>query len=320
MSATQELRNRRRTRLRFQLRVKSNGRPRLSVFRSGKNIYAQIIDDSQGRTLAAASSLDKDLREAIKTGADKAAAAAVGKLVAERALAAGVEQVPLDQDAQPLGVIAQHVAHAAVLGARRLLARPVGIVGRGGRRRGDFLQIDHRAVAQIAHGVLANDRARLAAMRAVTAEAFASHDRLVNGGQSFDGELVAIRAEVRARGAHYESVLFGVAKLMRDETTFRPLARELDAYSPRPFPAGMLLGALSLDTDEGRMMPAGSFEDPLGPGRSRPIKFGSTPREGRRSHRTPEFVGTAILGSYDEAAIKDEVAKLKAEGVGKPVI
>ena len=99
MSATQELRNRRRSRLRYQLRVKSAGRPRLSVFRSGKNIYAQIIDDSQGRTLAAASSLDKDLRAGIRTGADKAAAAAVGKLVAERALAAGVTQVVFDRGA-----------------------------------------------------------------------------------------------------------------------------------------------------------------------------------------------------------------------------
>jgi large subunit ribosomal protein L18 len=99
MSATQELRNRRRVRLRYQLRVKSGGRPRLSVFRSGKNIYAQVIDDSQGRTLASASTLDKDLRAGIKTGADKSAAAAVGKLVAERALAAGVTQVVFDRGA-----------------------------------------------------------------------------------------------------------------------------------------------------------------------------------------------------------------------------
>ena len=102
MSAPQELRDRRRQRLRFQLRRKSNGRPRLSVFRSGKNIYAQVIDDSEGRTLAAASSLDKGLREAVKagelkTGADKAAATAVGKLVAERALAAGITAVVFDR-------------------------------------------------------------------------------------------------------------------------------------------------------------------------------------------------------------------------------
>jgi len=69
------------------------------VFRSGKNIYAQVIDDAQGRTLAAASSLDKDLRTALKTGADKDAATAVGKLVAQRATAAGVTQVVFDRGA-----------------------------------------------------------------------------------------------------------------------------------------------------------------------------------------------------------------------------
>ncbi|MBN8875315.1 MAG: 50S ribosomal protein L18 [Rhodospirillales bacterium] len=97
MSATQDLRDRRRERLRFQLRQKANGRPRLSVFRSSKNIYAQVIDDAQGRTVAAASTLDASLKEALKTGADKAAAAAVGKLVAERALAAGVTKVVFDR-------------------------------------------------------------------------------------------------------------------------------------------------------------------------------------------------------------------------------
>ena len=97
MSARQDLRERRRERLRFQLRQKAGGRPRLSVFRSGKHIYAQVIDDGQGRTLAAASSLDKSLREGLKTGADKAAAGAVGKLLAERALAAGVKEVVFDR-------------------------------------------------------------------------------------------------------------------------------------------------------------------------------------------------------------------------------
>ena len=97
MSARQDLRERRRERLRFQLRHKAGGRPRLSVFRSGKHIYAQVIDDAAGRTLAAASSLDRALREALKTGADKAAAAAVGKLVAERAIAAGVAEVVFDR-------------------------------------------------------------------------------------------------------------------------------------------------------------------------------------------------------------------------------
>ena len=99
MSTLQDLRDRRRQRLRFQLRHKSGGRPRLSVFRSGKNIYAQVIDDGAGRTVAAASTLDKSLREALKTGADKAAAAAVGKLVAERAIAAGIKEVVFDRGA-----------------------------------------------------------------------------------------------------------------------------------------------------------------------------------------------------------------------------
>ncbi len=97
MSARIDLRQRRRERLRYQLRQKSVGRPRLSVFRSGKHIYAQIIDDVAGRTLAAASTLDASLREGLRTGADKDAAGAVGKLVAERALAAGVTQVVFDR-------------------------------------------------------------------------------------------------------------------------------------------------------------------------------------------------------------------------------
>ena len=69
----------------------------LSVFRSGKHIYAQIIDDAAGRTVAAASTLDKDLKTALKTGADKDAASAVGKLIAERSKAAGVVAVVFDR-------------------------------------------------------------------------------------------------------------------------------------------------------------------------------------------------------------------------------
>ena len=99
MSRLKDLRERRRARLRYQLHRKAGGRPRLSVFRSGKNIHAQVIDDVAGRTLAAASSLDKDLREQFKTGANKDAASAVGRLVAERALAAGVSRVVFDRGA-----------------------------------------------------------------------------------------------------------------------------------------------------------------------------------------------------------------------------
>jgi large subunit ribosomal protein L18 len=71
----------------------------LSVFRSSKQIYAQVIDDAHGVTLAAASTLDASLKGALKTGADKDAATAVGKLVAERAKAAGVSKVVFDRGA-----------------------------------------------------------------------------------------------------------------------------------------------------------------------------------------------------------------------------
>src|SRR5215831_6691893 len=90
---------RRRQRVRAKLRRVASNRPRLSVFRSSKHIYAQVIDDATGRTLAAASSLDGGLRASLKTGADTAAASAVGKLVAERAKTAGVERVVFDRGA-----------------------------------------------------------------------------------------------------------------------------------------------------------------------------------------------------------------------------
>jgi large subunit ribosomal protein L18 len=90
---------RRKRRVRRALAQVAAGRPRLSVFRSSQHIYAQVIDDREGRTLAAASSLDKDLRERLKNGADKAAATEVGRLVAERAKAAGVGPVVFDRGA-----------------------------------------------------------------------------------------------------------------------------------------------------------------------------------------------------------------------------
>ena len=95
--ATQKSMGRRKARVRKSIRAKSAGRPRLSVYRSSEHIYAQVIDDVAGRTLAAASSLEKPMREALKTGADKDAAVAVGKLVAERALAAGISAVVFDR-------------------------------------------------------------------------------------------------------------------------------------------------------------------------------------------------------------------------------
>jgi large subunit ribosomal protein L18 len=88
---------RRIARVRGAVRRAANGKPRLSIFRSSKQIYAQVIDDAAGKTLAAASTLDKGLREKLKTGADTAAATEVGKLVAERAVAAGVSAVIFDR-------------------------------------------------------------------------------------------------------------------------------------------------------------------------------------------------------------------------------
>ncbi len=90
-------REKRTMRVRRAIRRAANGRPRLSVHRSSKNIYAQVIDDAAGRTLASASTLEKDVRGTLKTGADRAAAEAVGKLVAERAVKAGVKQVVFDR-------------------------------------------------------------------------------------------------------------------------------------------------------------------------------------------------------------------------------
>ena len=88
---------RRQRRVRKSLKASTSGRPRLSIHRTSKNIYAQVIDDGEGRTLAAASSLEKDLKGRLKTGADKAAATEVGKLLAERAVKAGVKDVVFDR-------------------------------------------------------------------------------------------------------------------------------------------------------------------------------------------------------------------------------
>ena len=88
---------RRRQRTRFKLSQAANGRLRLSVFRSSRHIYAQVIDDASGRTLAAASTLEEGVKKGLKTGADAGAAAAVGKLIAERAKEAGVGQVIFDR-------------------------------------------------------------------------------------------------------------------------------------------------------------------------------------------------------------------------------
>ena len=88
---------RRKAKVRRDIRRAAGSRARLSVFRSSKHIYAQVIDDAKGETLASASSLEKDMRGNLKTGANIEAAKAVGKLIAERAVAKGVKEVAFDR-------------------------------------------------------------------------------------------------------------------------------------------------------------------------------------------------------------------------------
>ncbi len=97
MLSSKDLFLRRQTRNRFALRKKAGGRARLSVFRSSKHIYVQLIDDAQGKTLASASSIDAEIKGDLKTGADIAAAQRVGKLIAERAIKAGITEVVFDR-------------------------------------------------------------------------------------------------------------------------------------------------------------------------------------------------------------------------------
>ena len=87
--------DKRKQRVRFRLRTAAGGRPRLTVFRSNRHIYAQVIDDVEGRTVVAASTLEGALRS--ENGADRAAAGRVGTLIAERALAAGHKEVIFDR-------------------------------------------------------------------------------------------------------------------------------------------------------------------------------------------------------------------------------
>ena len=89
----------RKMRNRKNLKKNNAGRPRLSVHRSGMHIYAQVIDDVAGRTLVAASTMEKDMKSAHKSGANVSAASAVGKLVAERAVRAGIQEVVFDRGA-----------------------------------------------------------------------------------------------------------------------------------------------------------------------------------------------------------------------------
>jgi large subunit ribosomal protein L18 len=97
MMTPKKLHERRTERTRYQIKRKSAGRVRLSVFRSGRNIYAQIIDDAAGKTLCAMSTMDADLRRDLKTGADKNAAIEVGKQIAAKAIKLGIKQVVFDR-------------------------------------------------------------------------------------------------------------------------------------------------------------------------------------------------------------------------------
>ncbi len=97
MSKLSDRIDRRKGRVRGALRRAAHGRKRLSVFRSSKHIYAQVIDDDQGATLVSASSLEKGALEGLKTGANVAAAKAVGKLIAKRAQDKGIKDVIFDR-------------------------------------------------------------------------------------------------------------------------------------------------------------------------------------------------------------------------------
>lgn len=97
MSEAKELFDRRKRRNRFKIAKVSINRPRLSVFRSKNHIYVQVIDDNEHKTLAAASTLDKELNKKLKATSDKAAAGEVGKLVAVRAKKAGIKEVVFDR-------------------------------------------------------------------------------------------------------------------------------------------------------------------------------------------------------------------------------
>ncbi len=97
VESNKDLYARRRDRNRIKIKNVKNQRPRLSVHRSNLNIYAQIIDDLKGKTLASASTLDKDLKKNIDIGSNKKAAREVGLLIGKRAMAAGIKEVIFDR-------------------------------------------------------------------------------------------------------------------------------------------------------------------------------------------------------------------------------
>ena len=97
MNSLRDLFERRKQRTRYEIKKKACGKPRLSVFRSDKHIYVQVIDDTTGRTLASSSSLAKDMKVKLKNGSSMEAAAAIGKDVAEKAIKAGIKDVVFDR-------------------------------------------------------------------------------------------------------------------------------------------------------------------------------------------------------------------------------
>lgn len=97
MNTPRELFQKRKERVRTALKKAANGKMRLSVFRSGKHIYAQIIDDAKGVTVVSASTLDKDVRSQITKSSTVEAATFIGKLVAEKAVKSGVNEVVFDR-------------------------------------------------------------------------------------------------------------------------------------------------------------------------------------------------------------------------------
>lgn len=97
MNTPRELFEKRKGRIRSALKKAANGKMRLSVFRSGKHIYAQVIDDAKGATVVSASTLDKEVRENVKKSSTVEAASFIGKIVAERAVKSGVSEVVFDR-------------------------------------------------------------------------------------------------------------------------------------------------------------------------------------------------------------------------------
>ncbi len=97
MKTARQLHARRSARTRRKLKARADGRPRLSVFRSSRNIYAQIIEDAAGHTVVSVSSIDAAVRGEVANGATTAAASLIGRKIAERAIAAGLTEVVFDR-------------------------------------------------------------------------------------------------------------------------------------------------------------------------------------------------------------------------------